>query len=119
LSFLVLRWSAAPRTCPQIKTQAVCPKNQTLLPCLQMETHERGSAADDRFRIYTPASLGAAVRHYRQQAGLTQAELADRAGLNRTYLSDLERGKETEQVRRILRLLKQLGVRMTLEKADW
>jgi hypothetical protein len=34
-------------------------------------------------------------------------------------LSELERGKETEQVRRILRLLRQLGVRMTLEKADW
>jgi transcriptional regulator with XRE-family HTH domain len=41
------------------------------------------------------------------------------AGLHRTYLSELERGKETEQVRRILRLLRQLGVRMTLEKADW
>jgi HTH-type transcriptional regulator/antitoxin HipB len=71
------------------------------------------------FRIYTPASLGAAIRHYRQQSGLSQAELAERAGLNRTYLSNLEQGKETEQVKRILRILKQLGVRMTLDKADW
>jgi len=39
--------------------------------------------------------------------------------LNRTYLSDLERGKETEQVRRILRVLKELGIRMTLDRADW
>ena len=69
--------------------------------------------------MYTAASLGAAIRHYRQQAGLSQAELAERAGLNRTYLSDLEQGRETEQVKRILRLLNQLGVRMTLEKADW
>ncbi len=71
------------------------------------------------YRIYTPESLGSAIRHYRQDAGLTQAELAERAGLNRTYLSDLERGKETEQVRRMLRVLRQLGVRMTLDKADW
>jgi transcriptional regulator with XRE-family HTH domain len=71
------------------------------------------------FRIYTPASLGAAIRHYRQEAGLSQAELAERTGLNRTYLSDLEQGRETEQVKRILRVLKQLGVRMTLEEADW
>ena len=71
------------------------------------------------FRVYTPESLGVAIRHYRQEAGLSQADLARRTGLNRTYLSDLERGHETEQVKRILRLLKQLGVRMTLEEADW
>lgn len=71
------------------------------------------------FRVYTPASLGAAIRHYRRAAGLSQAELAERTGLNRTYLSELEQGHETEQVKRILRVLKQLGVRMSLEKADW
>jgi HTH-type transcriptional regulator/antitoxin HipB len=84
-----------------------------------METSHPGSADDKPFRVYTPASLGAAIRHYRLRSGLSQAELAERAGLNRTYLSDLERGKETEQVRRILRVLKELGVRMTLERADW
>lgn len=73
----------------------------------------------DEFRVYTPASLGAAIKHYRKQAGLTQAQLAELAGLNRTYLSSLEKGKETEQLRRLLRVLKQLGVRMTLQKADW
>ena len=77
----------------------------------------RGGAAP--FRIYTAASLGAAIKHYRQEAGLSQAELAARSGLNRTYLSDLERGKETEQLRRLLRVLRQLGVRMTLQKAHW
>ena len=83
-----------------------------------METSQQ-NGGNQQFRVYTPASLGAGVRHYRRQARLSQAELAERAGLNRTYLSDLERGRETEQVKRILRLLKQLGVRMTLEKADW
>jgi transcriptional regulator with XRE-family HTH domain len=71
------------------------------------------------YRIYTPQALGTAIRHFRKEAGLTQADLARLAGLNRTYLSDLESGKETEQVRRILRVLRQLGVRMTLDKADW
>jgi HTH-type transcriptional regulator/antitoxin HipB len=71
------------------------------------------------FRVYTPASLGAAIRHYRQQAGLSQAELAEQTGVNRTYLSALEHGKETEQVKRLLRVLRHLGVRVTLEKADW
>jgi transcriptional regulator with XRE-family HTH domain len=81
-----------------------------------------GTASDadpDPFRIYSAGSLGAALRHYREEAGLSQAELADRTGLNRTYLSNLEQGRETEQLKRVLRLLRQLGVRMTLEKADW
>jgi transcriptional regulator with XRE-family HTH domain len=71
------------------------------------------------YRIYTPESLGQAIRHFRTEQGLTQAELAERAGLNRTYLSELESGKETEQLKRLLRVLRQLGVRITLDKADW
>lgn len=81
--------------------------------CPDMET------AADPFRIYTGASIGTAIRHYRELAGVSQAELAERSGLNRTYLSDLEGGMETEQLKRILRVLRQLGVRMTLDKADW
>ncbi len=84
-----------------------------------MKTSSETQSGKDAFRIYTPASLGAAIRHYRRKAGSSQAKLAELAGLNRTYLSALEQGHETEQVKRILRLLKQLGVRMTLEKADW
>jgi transcriptional regulator with XRE-family HTH domain len=71
------------------------------------------------FRIYTAASIGPAIRHYRLQDGLTQAELADRVGLTPSYLSRLENGQETEQLRRIVAVLKQLGVRMTLQHADW
>ncbi|HEV2362350.1 MAG TPA: helix-turn-helix domain-containing protein, partial [Acidimicrobiales bacterium] len=71
------------------------------------------------YRVYTPESLGAAIRHFRVEAGLSQGELAHLAGLNRTYLSNLESGKETEQVRRMLRVFRQLGVRMTLDKAEW
>jgi HTH-type transcriptional regulator / antitoxin HipB len=72
-----------------------------------------------RFRVYTAASLGDAIRHYRTETGLTQAQLAEAAGLQRSYLSELENGKETEQLKRVFRLLRQLGVRMTLDKADW
>ena len=71
------------------------------------------------FRVYTAASIGPAIRHYRLQAGLTQAELADRVGLTPSYLSRLENGQEPEQLRRIVATLKQLGVRMTLQHADW
>jgi len=71
------------------------------------------------YRIYNAASLGDAIRHYRSVAGLTQAELAEATGLQRSYLSELENGKETEQLARLLRVLRLLGVRMTLDKANW
>ena len=93
-----------------------CKDFPTVLRCWEMTTSRSHKG---EFRIYTPASIGAAIRHFRKQAGLSQAELAERTGLQRSYLSDIERGKETEQVKRILRILRQLGVRMTLEEADW
>lgn len=80
---------------------------------------DRTPQPDKPFRLYTAAAVGPAIRHYREQAGLTQAQLAEMAGMHRSYLSELEQGHETEQLRRILRLLKLLGVRATLQKADW
>jgi HTH-type transcriptional regulator/antitoxin HipB len=71
------------------------------------------------FRIYAAASLGTAIRQYRREAGLTQAELATRVGIDQSYLSRLEQGQETEQVRRIIAILKQLGVRASLRHEEW
>lgn len=90
-----------------------------LLQCRSMPTQEVDRGEPHPYRIYTPASVGAAIRHYRTAAGLTQAELAELTGIQRTYLSELESGKETAQLKRIFRILHRLGVRMTLEEADW
>jgi HTH-type transcriptional regulator/antitoxin HipB len=84
-----------------------------------METQRADTQTHSPYRVYTPEALGAAIRHYRKGAGLSQADLAELVGLNRTYLSNLESGRETEQIRRILRVLRQLGVRVTLDKVDW
>ena len=78
------------------------------------------SKSDEQpFRVYTAASIGPAIRQYRREAGLTQKELADRVGIEQSYLSRLEQGQETEQLRRIVSILKQLGVRATLRHEDW
>jgi transcriptional regulator with XRE-family HTH domain len=39
-----------------------------------------------------PGSFGALLQQYRVTAGLSQEELAERAGLSRRGISDLERG---------------------------
>jgi transcriptional regulator with XRE-family HTH domain len=41
----------------------------------------------------TPHALGRTVRALRQARGLTLEALADQAGMNVTYLSDIERGR--------------------------
>jgi HTH-type transcriptional regulator / antitoxin HipB len=103
--------------CGDISTRTTCRDIPTVLRCRDMSTDHSGQAG--AYRIYSPASLGEAIRHYRNEAGLTQAELADATGLQRSYLSELENGKETEQLTRLLRVLRRLGVRITLDKADW
>jgi len=73
----------------------------------------------ESYRIYNAESLGQAVRHFREEAGLTQAEFARQVGLQQSHLSELESGRMTEQTRRLVSLFKALGVRMVVEKADW
>lgn len=71
------------------------------------------------YRVYNATSLGHAVRELREQAGLTQAELAELAGIPRLSVVKLENGQMTEQVRRLVGLLKVLGARIVITKADW
>ena len=76
-------------------------------------------STNEEFRVYNAEALGQAVRHFRERAGLTQAELARQVGIHRSYLAELEGGKVTEQTERLVALLKALGVRIVAGKADW
>lgn len=71
------------------------------------------------FRVHDARDLGLAVKHFRVEAGLTQAELAARAGLHRAYLSGLEGGRSTEALDRLVAVLRELGVRITLSPEAW
>ena len=62
--------------------------------------------------------LGLAVAESRLSRGLTQAQLAEEAGIERTYLAKLESGLNTILVDRALRLLRRLGARVVVELPD-
>lgn len=53
--------------------------------------------------------LGRNVRQLRRSAGLSQEELAARAGLHRTYISSVERGQRNVSVENIFALARALG----------
>lgn len=56
------------------------------------------------------ARLGKNARAIRTSLGLSQEEVAFRAGLKRSYLSDLERGTRNPTVRALGRLAQALDV---------
>lgn len=58
------------------------------------------------------ATFGSVLRERREAAGISQEELADRAGLHRTYVSLIERGKRTASIEVVRRVASALGVSM-------
>src|SRR5258707_749621 len=57
--------------------------------------------------------FGTAVKFRREELGLTQEDLADRAGIHRTYLSDVERGTRNLSLINIEKLAAALSVTMS------
>ena len=56
------------------------------------------------------AQFGARVRLLRNERGWSQEELADRAGLHRTYIGSIERGEQNISLENIDKLAATLGV---------
>jgi HTH-type transcriptional regulator/antitoxin HipB len=63
---------------------------------------------------YTPAEIGELVRDTRKRLGVTQKDLALTAGTGLRFVIDLERGKETCELGKSLRILQTLGITVTL-----
>ena len=68
-------------------------------------------------QIRTPAGLGLIVRERRRQLDLDQATLAERAGVSRQWVVEVEGGKARAEVGLILRLLRALELDLWCEPA--
>jgi HTH-type transcriptional regulator / antitoxin HipB len=66
----------------------------------------------------TVQSIRTAVLGRRRELGLSQAQLAERAGVSRKWLSEFERGKSTAELGLVLRLLDELDLTVTVSKAE-
>lgn len=63
---------------------------------------------------YTAQELGRFIRITRKSLGVTQRNLALAAGTGLRFLIELEKGKETCEIGKTLKVLNTLGVRITL-----
>ena len=62
----------------------------------------------------TPELIGDLVRSSRRKQGVTQRELAMTSGTGLRFIIDLEKGKATCQIGKVLTVLHTLGIKVTL-----
>ncbi|MBN9663621.1 MAG: helix-turn-helix transcriptional regulator [Acidobacteria bacterium] len=62
----------------------------------------------------TPTKVGQLIRETRKQLGVTQKDLALTSGTGLRFVVDLEGGKETCQLGKVLTVLHTLGIHITL-----
>ena len=63
---------------------------------------------------YTAQEIGKIVRASRKRLGVTQKDLALTSGTGLRFVIDLEKGKETCQIGKVLTVLHTLGIRIAL-----
>lgn len=68
--------------------------------------------------IHTPEDLGRIIRAVRKSTGVRQDDLAGTVRVSRQFAIDVERGKPTIQFGRMLLLLKELGIALSVEIPD-
>lgn len=64
------------------------------------------------------AELGSAIRHARKSKRLTQQSFADLAGVGRRFVSELEQGKQTLEIGKVLKVAAAAGIQLMFIPAD-
>ena len=69
-------------------------------------------------QITTISTLGALIKEARKAQNLTQEDLAGMTLTGRRFIVDLENGKETAEIGKVLQVLNALGIALTAS-ATW
>lgn len=62
-----------------------------------------------------PILLAGIIRKHRKAAGLSQLQLAEMAGVGKTVVFDIEKGKETIQLNTLRKILTVLNIKVQLD----
>jgi len=69
--------------------------------------------------VHSVSDIGAAVRSKRRDDGLTLADAAGLCNVNYRFLSDLENGKPTVRLDKVLQVLAALGLELEISERSW
>lgn len=64
--------------------------------------------------LLTPETIGKTIRDSRKKVGATQKDLALTSGTGVRFVIDLEKGKPTCHIGKVLMVLQTLGIELTL-----
>ena len=67
-------------------------------------------------RVTDMREMGTVMRKRRKELGYTQQFLSDVTGLSVSFISEVENGKETAEVGKVIRYLSFLGLNVLLEE---
>jgi len=70
-------------------------------------------------RVRSASDIGAAVRSRRKSDGLTLVEAAGLCNVNYRFLSNLENGKPTVRLDKVLDVLTALGLELEITERTW
>lgn len=68
--------------------------------------------------IRTAKEIGTYIRDQRKRQKLDQATLASRVGVNRRWVTEVERGKPRAEIELVLKALEALGLRLSVGSQD-
>jgi HTH-type transcriptional regulator/antitoxin HipB len=74
--------------------------------------------ASDMIPVRNLKDLGAVIRERRRQLGLDQRALAERVGVSRQWIVEVEHGKPRAAVGLVLQTLEALGVHLAIDEAS-
>lgn len=66
--------------------------------------------------VRSPQDLGTVIAARRKARGYSQQEFADLAGVGRRFISEVESGKPTAEIGKILQVLTALGIDVHLRR---
>jgi len=69
--------------------------------------------------VKSALDIGTAIRKKRKEDGLTLADAAGLCNVNYRFLSNLENGKATAQLGKVLQVLHALGIEIELKDRTW
>lgn len=67
-------------------------------------------------RVRNAIELGKVIKSKRKSLGYTQLEISERTGLSASFISEVENGKETAELGKVMHLLSILGLNTMVEE---
>ncbi|MFC3324316.1 helix-turn-helix transcriptional regulator [Mesorhizobium cantuariense] len=92
-----------------MKIKALAPEVRVTLPRM-LGSDAQGQAEAELATIASPADLGRLVRAVRERRDFSQQAFADLAGVGRRFLSELENGKPTLELGKVLKVTNAAGI---------